>query len=276
MRNEPAQKKPIGFRVLRILAIAAVLVMLVPFVLDLIRGLAEEESAPVPGTYRVTIVDRAELLTEAQEENLAKAMRNVAAYHPVAFFSVNYSGGRSASRLAEILFDEVFPEKNGILFLIDMDNREIWLQKANNNRNLTTALCNTVTDNVYRYASFGNYSRCAEEAFMQVYRILNGERVPETMKHMSNLFLSLAAAVLLVFHFAAKGTGVIRPKQVFDVDDNMTGHVSTGNVKKRFLRKIVQTRSDSSFDWSSGGSSSGSSGGGGWSGGSSSGGGHRF
>ena len=280
MPEEAVQKKPLSFQVLRILAVVSVLVMLVPFVLDLFRG-TEKELAPAPGTYPVNIVDRAELLSDAEEKKLLQTMQAVAAYHPTAFVSVSSTGGKSTSRYAELLFDDIFPQKNGILFLIDMDNRKIWLQKANGNAKLTTALCNTVTDNVYRYATAANYYACANNAFKQVCKILEGEQVPQTMKHLSNLFLALVAAVLIVFHFAAKGTGVIKPKKVFDVDDNMTRQLSTGNVKKRFLRKIETRSYDSSSDsgggFSGGGGGGFSSGGGGGGGGSSSsGGGHSF
>lgn len=283
MQTEREEKKPIGFRVLQILAIVSILVLLFPFVLDLVHRSGAEAPASVSEPYSVTVRDNAKLLTEYEKKDLAETMKSVAAYHPVAFVSTRNTEGNTTLRYAELLFDELFPEKDGILFLIDMQNRNIWLQKANNNRVLTTALCNTVTDNVYREASAGNYFQCANRAYKQVYKILKGDKVPETMKHLSNLFLSVAAALFLVFLFAAKGTGVLRPKQVFDVDDNMQRKLSIRNVKKRFKRLIVHRSADSSSDsFSSGGSFGGgggggfSSGGGGGGGSSSSGGGHSF
>ena len=282
MQTEREEKKPIGFRVLQILAIVSILVLLFPFVLDLVHRSTAENPSSISEPYSVTIRDSAKLLTASEQKDLAETMKAVAAYHPVAFVSTRNTEGFTTSIYAGRLFDELFPDKDGILFLIDMQNRNIWLQKANNNRVLTTALCNTVTDNVYREASAGNYFQCANRAFKQVYKILSGDKVPETMKHLSNLFLSVAAALFLVFLFAAKGTGVLKPKQVFDVDDNMQRKLSIRNVKKRFKRLIIHRSSDSSSDsFSSGGGSFGGGGGGGFSSGggggsSSSGGGHSF
>ena len=266
---------------LTILAAAAVLILLQPFIGDLIRSKQSAETHEVSGNWPVLLEDRAGLLTEAEERDLRTIMDLISVWCPVAMETTTDTGGKSTAEYAELRFKALFPQKNGILFLIDMDHRVIQLQRANTNTRLSKSDCLTITDNVYQKASRGDYFSCAANAFLQVYAIMKGQKIPQPMKHLSNLFLSFGISLFAVFLLATGSSGVIRPNRVYNFGPGIERKIDFKNVNKRFVRYIVTSDSDSS-----GGSSSGSSGrstgggfsGGGFSGGggSSSGGGHRF
>ncbi len=147
-------------------------------------------------SFDVMIDDRASLFSEEEAENI-----DVAAYEfanltefSVAVVTTDYAMGKSAMEFADDYYDSlIFSSgwsENGILFLIDMDNREIYVSCA--------GLCideysdyelNEIVDGGYAYVSVGEYADCiitmiseAEKLFAESNNISsnyeNGEFVP--------------------------------------------------------------------------------------------------
>lgn len=147
-------------------------------------------------SFDVMIDDRASLFSEEEAENI-----DVAAYEfanltefSVAVVTTDYAMGKSAMEFADDYYDSlIFSSgwsENGILFLIDMDNREIYVSCA--------GLCideysdyelNEIVDGGYAYVSAGEYSDCiitmiseAEKLFAESNDISsyyeNGEFIP--------------------------------------------------------------------------------------------------
>ncbi len=221
--------------------------------------------------YSVIVEDDADLLTEEQEIDLAVVMKEITAYGNVAFKSIAHNS-TSTEGFAKSYYKELFGSRSGTLFLIDMDNRNIWIYSDGAvYKVITRAYANTITDNVYRYASAQDYYACASRAFEQIFALLEGAGVAQPMKYISNFLLAMILALLINFGVTNYFTKARKTK------DNEI----LKKVEKRFKctkPRATFTHQTKTYDpVSSGSGGGGSRGGGGSSGGSSGGGGgHSF
>ena len=224
--------------------------------------------------YRVLVEDGAELLTEEERLELAREMQGITAYGSAAFVTVENNDFSTESFARDYYMDR-FGTDSGTVFVIDMDNRNIWIHSDGAvYRVVTTAYANTVADNVYRYASRGDYYECAKEAFGEIQALLDGQRIAQPMKYISNALLAMILALLANFGLVICFTRLRKPG----------GNAVLANIHRRFTYseiRAVHTHQSEIYDPVSSGSDGGSrggSGGGGSSGGGSSGGGggHSF
>lgn len=155
--------------------------------------------------YQVVIEDDADLLSEQEETQLAAEMQQITSYGHVAFKSVSRNDYQT-SAYARQYYHEHFSSNSGTLFLIDMDNREIYIfSNGAIYKTVTDAYADTITDNVYRYASDSNYYLCASNAFSQIHSLLAGRRIAQPMKYISNALLALILAAFINY-FAVRLT----------------------------------------------------------------------
>lgn len=225
--------------------------------------------------YDLVIDDRADLLTDEQEETLVTVMEPITKYGGVAFLTVD-TNSFTAEDLARSFYKEKFGTASGTLFLIDMDNRKIWIHSDGAvYKVITTSNAETITDNVFRYASAENYYDCAANAYDQIFRLLEGERIARPMKYISNAVLAVILALLANFVFVSRYARLRRPSdKVLLANMEHSFNSTKPTVKYTGQSKIYDPISDSSGGSSGGGSSGG---GGSSSGGSSGGGGgHSF
>lgn len=225
--------------------------------------------------YQVAVEDDADLLTDEEKALLAFDMRALTAYGNAVFKSVSYNN-YSASWFAQDCYHRLMGSESGTLFLIDMSNREIYIfSDGAVYKTVTTAYANTITDNVYRYASDQDYYQCASRAFGQIHALLSGRRIAQPMKYISNALLAFILAALLNYFLARSLSRSSKPG---------TGEI-LGSISTRFdfqnPRKILTSQTKVYDPPSSSSSGGGHSGGGGRSGGggghsSGGGGGHRF
>lgn len=222
--------------------------------------------------YRVLIEDDAALLSHEEIAALAETMEPITEYGNVAFKSVSSNSMDTAS-FAKTFYKNNFGTDSGTVFVIDMDNRNIWIfSDGAVYRTISKSYANTITDNVYRYASDARYFDCVNEAFAQINTLLEGGRVMQPMKYISNALLAVIIALLLNFAWICYFSRLKSPTSK-EVLRSLESHFTHGEPTAVFTHetKIYDPVSDSS--------SSGSSGGGGGGGGSSSsggGGGHSF
>ena len=71
---------------------------------------------------------------------------------------------------------------------------------------ITRTDANVITDNVYRYASQGDYCGAAENAFRQCLSLLEGRKIARPMKYINNALLSLILSILLMYGFISLRT----------------------------------------------------------------------
>lgn len=169
----------------------------------------EDELAPDPIVwenpetgYKVLLEDDAQLLSPEDRAQLATEMQQITAYGNVAFKSISYNS-YSASYYAGDFYYDTFGQSSGTLFLIDMDNREIYIfSDGAVYKTITASYANTITDNVYGYASRSDYYGCASNAYQQIYSLLDGRRIAQPMKYINNALLALIFAALINYFLA--------------------------------------------------------------------------
>ena len=224
--------------------------------------------------YQIIIDDEEDLLTDAEESMLRVNMMPITNYGNVAFVSVKqYSDTGS---YAKKLYRSLFGTDSGFLFLIDMGQRNIWIYSDGAiYRVINKAYANTITDNIYRYASRKEYYQCAAKAYEQAEILLRGGRIAQPMKYISNALIALVVALLINFL-------ILTLQREKDINPSSMVPAMTTAVGISILAKH-KTKSTShrhvEYESSGGGGGGGYSGGGGGGGGGGSsggGGGHSF
>ena len=262
--------------------LALLCLVLLLTVLPMSARAAEEGSV-----YQTVIEDGADLLTQEQEEELRRVMAQVLPYGNAAFVSTA-SNPTTAEQYAEQKFLEFFGDTSGALLLIDMDNRYIQLiADGEVYKTVTRRRCNEITDNCYTYASKGDYAGCANRAFLQVVRLLEGGRVAAPFRYVTNALLALCLAVMGNFVLVSiQRRKAVAPESALGVKvavntaaksaakAGLMGAVAYTMLHQRRSKHVESSSSGGGRSGGGGGfSSGGGGGGGGFSGG---GGGHRF
>ncbi len=155
--------------------------------------------AAAESSYTVVIQDDADLLSAQEELELREVMEKIRPYGHVLFWTTKESGSGGVKGKARSWYRKQVGGSSGVLFLIDMKERQICIwSNGEILKTVTSAEGDNITDNVYRYASKRQYYECAAEAFTQVYRLLTGQGIARPMKLICNLLLSAALAALIV------------------------------------------------------------------------------
>jgi uncharacterized protein len=222
---------------------------------------------------QIIIEDEEDLLSDAEEKALVQHMEPISEYGGVAFVTVSQYGDTSV--YAKNQYREYFGKSSGFLFLIDMGRRNIWIfSDGTIYKTINKAYANTITDNVYRYATRGEYYECAASVYDQAKILLEGGHIAQPMKHISNALIALVCALLLnfVLLLIQRKEKYVPVKEIAAAMTTATA-VSILSKKKTKSKRHLHVESDSS---SGGGYSGGGGGGGGGGGSSGGGGGHSF
>ncbi len=168
-------------------------------ILIMILGIVFLSSACAEEGPRPLIQDDADLLTEQQERALYEDMLPLCEYGTPMFWTTTEPG--DCRSLAVRYYQRTLGNgRNGVLFVIDMNVRELVLVADGAvHRTVTGGEADTITDNVFRKAARGEYYACASGAFSQVLRLLRGEAIARPMKVVSSALLGLALALLAVY-----------------------------------------------------------------------------
>ena len=226
-------------------------------------------------SYTVLVDDGADLLTPAQEAQLAQDMQPLTEYGDAVFYSTNAWG--TADVLAEQYFDahlSPLRSHSGVVLLIDMNTREILIfTRGLLEKRVGRAGAYAITDNVYRYASDGDYYQCAKSAFAQVLSLAEGQRIFSPMRVICNLLLAVSIGLIAAYLLVRRSSIHRAPSVASNLLSAATAvHMTISG--KRLLKSTKHRRERSSGGVGGiGGGSRG--GGGGFSGGGSSGS-HRF
>lgn len=245
-----------------------------------------EESA-----YRIVLEDDADLLDEKDKTELMQYMGQVQSYGHVAFKSIKENPD-TTEEFARQYYQEQFGTESGIVFVIDMQNRYIWIHSDGAvSEIITDDYADIITDNVYTYATNKTYYYCAKQVYKQAYDLLRGEKIKQPMKYISNALLGLVLSVLLHFVLIICSSRIrqIRSRNLLKHIDHRFQFTSEPTVNYTHNRPVYNGRDYGGYDGYQyrSGSSGGHGGGGGFSGGSGggsrssgsrsgSGGGHRF
>lgn len=228
--------------------------------------------------YYVAIEDDANLLSADEKAMLAIDMTPITEYCSVIFYSTNYNSYGTTKTLAVEKTYEYFGN-NGVStsFIIDMDERNIWIySRGGIQKIITTSYADTVTDNVYRYASNADYYSCASEAYKQMYKVLDGQRIAMPMKYASMGLLALILGFFFCFIIVLISIGS-RKASVKEIIENTNHKVIIDNPTTILINTTKKYSPQSSGSGGGGGFGGGGHGGGGGGGhGGGGGGGHGF
>lgn len=221
--------------------------------------------------YVVYIADEEDLLTDSEETQLIEAMKPVTEYGNAGFVSCE-NNSVSTKQYAEQRYASVFGSESGTLLLIDMGMREFYIRNNGAvSKIITTAYSNTISDNIYKYASDRYYYKFAATCFLQELELLRGGKIAQPMRYISAALLALILG-LLFNYLILRAVTVPRTAGNHEIIDAAQVDFILRNPASRH----TNTTKVYSPIRSSGGGSGGRSGGGGFSGGGGSGGGHRF
>ena len=227
--------------------------------------------------YKLIIEDDANLLNDEEINKLEDEMIALTKYGNIAFKTIK-ENNTSTNLYASDYYHKNFDTSSGTVFLIDMDNRKIYIFSDGYNYTIiNNNKANIITDNIYMYASKENYYECASKAFEQMNTLLEGGKISEPMRYISNALISLVVAFLINIIVVLKSTKISRAESK-EVLNNCNISFKVDNIvgKKTGVDRVyspVSESSGSSGGGSSGGGGGSSGGGGGSSGG---GGGHSF
>lgn len=222
--------------------------------------------------YSVYMDDAQDLLTDAQEQKLIEQMTALTEFGNVGFISCENYSASTASYSAQ-RYASLFGSDSGVILVIDMGQRMIYIKNNGAvSKIITNAYSNTITDNIYRYASDGDYYGCASSAYSQLGTLLQGGKISQPMRYISAALLALVLGFLTNYLFLRTVTrpGKARQEEIIDAA-KVDFILRNPNAAYSHETKVYDP-----IRSSHGGGSRGGGGGGGFSGGGGSGGGHRF
>ncbi|MBR3334072.1 MAG: TPM domain-containing protein, partial [Clostridia bacterium] len=154
------------------------------------------------------------------------------------------------------------------LFIIDMATRQLAVWSSTDvQKTLTRSKGYTITDNVYQYASRGDYDGCAVSAFNQMNRVLKGLNVKGPMRVISNALLALLAAILLAYLFISARMEQEVKVSLPDVVTTTAAGAGAVIAAKTLTRKVKHSSSSGGGGFHGGGGGGFGGGGGGFGGG---------
>ncbi len=213
--------------------------------------------------YQAIIDDKANLLSDGEKTKLLDTMQSLTVYGNVAFVSIN-TNYSSTGIFAGNYYHNHFSTESGTIFVIDMANREIYIfSDGANYRVITSSKAYSITDNVYKKATSGDYYGCADMAFHQIKTLLDGGKILEPMRYTSNVFIALVLSFMITFFYIFFKSKT-RKASLHDVVKNCDIVFNLGKVttEKTGTHRVYSPQSDGSSS-GGGGGGGGSSGGGG-------------
>lgn len=222
------------------------------------------------------VVDQADLLSDQEEQMLGKTARELSEKWNQDFVLVTTSDteGKTAEEYADDYYEEHHFQKNGVLYLIDMDNREVWVSTSGAMiRFLTDYRIELVIDAGYEELKAGNYADCLQnmmaktENFLEegipdhqyTYDVETGKITRYRSVTRGEFFAALAAAAVccIIFVIAVNSSYKMKHgKYSYPFQDK--GRLKLIQKEDHFVNQVV-TRRKIQKDTSSGSSGSGRS-----------------
>ncbi len=209
----------------------------------------------------VIIDDEANLLTKSEEELLEEQMLEITQYGKVAFVTISTNNASTESYIRNY-YRNHFGTSSGVVFLIDMDNRNIWLYcDGTISRRIDDDYTEVITDNVYTYATEGDYYLCAQKTFEQISTLLEGGRISQPMKYICNALLAISTALILNFLLLRMTTSTKKEEEEESLERaNYIYHLKNAGMEYLYTDRKYSPQSSGSSG-GRGGGGGGSSGG---------------
>lgn len=213
--------------------------------------------------YLIYMNDEEGLLDASEEDALLQDMIPITEYGNAAFMTTEL-GSSDYMEATKDIYHSLFGTESGTIFLIDMNHRKLILVSDGAiYKTVTKSYANTITDNVYKMARKGDYYRCASEAFKEVYTLLQGRKIAQPMRHITNAMLAMILATLILY-FTSRHLSKQRAAKDAEILSMLESSFHFSNGKSEFTRRSkVYNPTPKSSGGSGGGGGGFSSGGGG-------------
>lgn len=244
--------------------------------LSVVTALTLFAAVPVYANTYEAVYDDAGLLSDEEQQALSEAVTGVEQTTGWEIFAVTTDDaqGKTTREYADDFYDTNAAGDDGIVFLIDMDNREVTISTAGEAiYYLNDDRIDNILDNCYGYVVDGEYAECFSsmlndaEAYYDKGIPSNAHTYDEeTGKvHYYHVLTAgeilfsvvLAAAVFAAIFFGITGKYRLKFGGGYQYDYHAFGKVNLSNQEDRFVNEVVTHRRIQTS--SSGGSSGGSS-----------------
>lgn len=217
--------------------------------------------------YSIYIYDEADLFSDKETERLIDTMAPIAEnYGHACILTLLDCDYYDTKSYAEAFTIQYYDKENLVLFIIDMDNRELYMNfEGRILRDLGTSTADIITDNVYRYATDEEYFECATEAMSEALYKLEGGNLTSSMKILSNACIAVVFALLLTYFIARAVSSTMKASnsEMLDSMYHQFKFTDTKSVLDHTSREYSPQSSGSSGGHGGGGGHSGGGGGGG-------------
>jgi uncharacterized protein len=208
--------------------------------------------------FDLVIEDDANLLSAEETEMLRDKMEPLTQYGNIIFKSINNNNFSSTNEYARNYYYNKYRNESGTILIIDMQYRYVYIVSAGNNyATITNKKAEVITDNIYRYLSSKNYYEGSSKAIEQLNTLLEGGKIFEPMRYISNILIALIISAFLNFFFIMRKSAFKKVTNKELVKDCVIAF-STANI----IGNVVGTTRKYSPRSSSSGSGGGFSGGG--------------
>ncbi|MBR2787351.1 MAG: TPM domain-containing protein [Clostridia bacterium] len=163
-----------------LLAVSTIFIMLLPFSI-ISFGYSAEDSTPKVDTSK-KIYDYADLLSDSEEKDLRK---NVMDYieetnFDMVIVTISENNKSSAMAYADDFYDYnkfgIGDSHDGILFLIDMDNRKMWISTTGTAIQVYNSRIDSILDDCTPSIKNENYFECANQFIKSSKRAYTSEK----------------------------------------------------------------------------------------------------
>lgn len=216
--------------------------------------------------YKSVILDEASLLTAEEKAEIKLVMDKIAKKQNILLYTTSDTDSASTRSKAK---DSIINNlgSNGIVLCIDMYNREIYVfAYGSSEKYISNSVGTMITDNIYTYASVGDYHKCCLTGMNQIYSSISGRAITTPMKYICNILIGIVLASGGVY------CAILLTRGKTQIDESKTTSTQTPDITIYSNQELYHHKYTKSS--SSGGSGTSGGGGGASSGGS--GGGHSF
>ena len=169
--------------------------------------------------YEILVDDAAGLLTYDEQKQLVDDMKECSDYGFILFVSTEEDKFATVDDFAQDYYRSRIPDENGVMLLIDMDKRKICVYSEGDLQYVVTgSKSNIITDNIYTYATEGDYYTTARKGFEQIAAVLGGRGIAQPMKYISNACLAILLSLIFNYFFARAVSQKVKPSngQIMD------------------------------------------------------------
>lgn len=156
----------------------------------------------VKNEYAIIIEDDANLLNTSEEKKLINQMQVLTKFGYVMLKTTSTKNTTSSLDYIKNYYYSKLGNKSGVAFYIDMNKRQVCACATGGlDKIITNGKCDTIMDNVYKYAKKGDYYECSRQTFLQMNKLLNGEKIAESMKYICNAIIAIMLSLFACYGF---------------------------------------------------------------------------